>query len=228
MERDEDLGKPLGTNANDLINNTDRNHPYDAQLGRFLKQEPPIDFRIKEMMVVASARMLDASDGLFRIGSADLHRNIKWYRNVDVQYQAGSGRANFNGSRITMFEKDDLQNPISGGWTFHHEWGHYEYSMPDEYEDLIARPPFDFSLAIDPNSVMGTSSSNEFCYSENHMATEGIQYPTGGIHNLRTSMWELLVNQYSVLQSPIAGGVNDGRYLDVLNKLEDLFTFTIH
>jgi hypothetical protein len=86
--------------------------------------------------------------------------------------------------------------------------------------DISGRPPFDFSLAVDPNSVMGTSASKEFCYRENHQPAA--QIDVGG-----ESMWELLVDQYSVLPSPSAGGVNVGTYLDVLHKLEDLLTFVI-
>lgn len=222
MERDEEIGTPAATNDLALRNLTSNEFPYGWQLADFLPENPNIDQRIEDVTVLASAYMLDASDGMFRFGGAKLYRNISWSRNVDVQFKKGEGRANAGAFKITMFEDDELQEPLGGGWTFHHEWGHWEYNMPDEYIDVSGPPPLDFSLEVDPNSVMGTRATTEFCHEDNHQWTED----AGNADE--ESMWQLLVDQYEVLPGQDSGGLNQGRYLDVLNQLNKLLEFRVY
>ena len=67
---------------------------------------------------------------------------------------------------------------------------------------------------------MGTTSTTEFCHRRNHTWADVI----GGDDE---SMWELLVDQYEVLRSAESGGLQGGRYLDVLNKLDRLLDFRV-
>lgn len=95
--------------------------------------------------------------------------------------------------------------------------------MPDEYVDIHGTPPELFSLAIDPNSMMGTKSSSEYCYAANHLCVSD----PGGSCDDAESMWTLLVDQYTVLPSVDSGGLKVGRYLDVLHKLRKLLDISI-
>ena len=119
-----------------------------------------------------------------------------------------------------MFQVDELNDPLTGGWTFNHEWGHWKYSMPDEYVDVSGPPPVLFSLAIDGNSIMGTSASSEFCNAKNHLGLAGDS-------SVDTSMWSLLQDQFDVLPSLDSGGLKMGRYMDVLHQLDDLLELTV-
>jgi len=221
MERDQDIGDPRGSDRQNLRDRTSRQFPYGTQFSYYLAENPSIDRRIREVMVLASANMLNSSDGYLRLGSAVLNRQIDWWRDVDVQFQEGSGRANASWTRINLFEDEELQNPITGGWTFLHEWGHWEYGMPDEYFDISGPPPTDYSVAIDPNSLMGTRATTEFCHSLNHYYSEDM----GGTNE---SMWQLLVDQYLMSPPTNSGGLHIAKYYDVLHKLDDLFILTIY
>lgn len=215
IERDEDIGIPEGSNNQELRDLTSRNFPYGYQLAGYLSGRPNIEERIKEIIVLTSAQMLNASDGLMRLGQVDVYSDIYWLRNVDVQIKKGSGRASAGWSKISLYEDEELQDALAGSKTFHHEWSHWEYNMPDEYLDVYNSPPDLFSMAICPNSCMGTHSSDEFCHSRNHRYSEEIDSD-------ENSMWDLLVDQYNVLPSYDAGGLNQCQYFDVLNKIETL------
>lgn len=202
--------------------------PFNSQIANFLHETADFDRRILETMVLASAFALDGSNGQMRFRSAELHRDIDFWRNVDVQFSICASasnpacRANAGGFRIDLFTLD-LGEPISGGGTFHHEWGHWDYGLPDEYIDVTLPPPTDFtsSLVVDPNSLMGTQATTEFCTPQNHISSQ----VTGGAD----SSWTQIQNQYAgVIQHPLVNtSMSHGRYLDVLGKLDVLFTLTI-
>lgn len=222
MERDEEINTPAGTNTQALINKTSNDFPYGKQLADFLQESPTIDQRIRELVVLASAHMLNASDGMFRIGGVKSHTDIDFFRDVDVQFNKGSGRAEDVGSHFDLYEVEELDNPLDGAWTFHHEWSHYEYDMPDEYIDVNEPPPAQTnSEAIDPNSLMGTKDSNEFCHRRNHRWSEETDAE-------EESMWDLLVEQYEVSPAQDAGGLNHGQYMDVLNKLKKSIKYEVN
>jgi hypothetical protein len=147
-------------------------------------------------------------------------------RNVDLQFTICDSlndpacRANHVWSQINMFTAD-LADPVGGGWTLHHEWGHWQYALEDEYVDVSGPPPVFFGAAIDPNSLMGTRVSTEFCYPRNHLWSPDA--PAG-----EESAWTQIEDQYPGRVSTVAfASVSHGRYLDVLHQLEGLLRLTI-
>ena len=70
MERDEDIAQPAEVDTNGLMNATSREFPYGKQFHDYIFAHPDVDKRIRQMMVIASAHMLDASDGMFRFRKA--------------------------------------------------------------------------------------------------------------------------------------------------------------
>lgn len=225
MERDGQMRAAPDIDLNPIRGDASQDMPFNAQIADYLQGSADFDRRIRETVAVASAFALDASDGQMRFRSAELHRNIRATRNVDVQFSICATppcRANAGFSRISMFNTD-LSNPASAGRTVHHEWGHWDYGLPDEYVDVSGPPPTLFSDAIDPNSLMGTSASTEFCTANNHRWAAD----AGGEEE---SSWTQIADQYpGVAPAPVTfSTLSHGRYLDVLHKLEALLSYTIH
>lgn len=120
--------------------------------------------------------------------------------------------------KISLFEEDELQNPVTGGRVLVHEWGHWDYGMPDEYRRTNSSGGENADIPLDPNSIMGNSRRYEFCSDLNHTLEMGLS---------GSSMWSLLANQYAVSMPDSGGGHRQAAYLDVLHKLDDLFALTI-
>ena len=228
MERDENMDAAPAVDIAGLRNSVSQDSPFNAQLADYIHENDDFDRRIREALVIACAFALDGSNGQLRYRSANLHRDIDFWRNVDVQFSICNDgndpncRANSGSTRISMFTVD-LNNPISAGWTFHHEWGHWEYGLPDEYVDVNQPPPASLSSdAIDANTLMATSDSTEFCTPQNHMWAED----AGGEEE---SCWTQLEDQYPVDPSAVAfGDLSYARYLDVLHSLERSITLRIY
>ena len=224
MERDAQMQAAPDIDVGVIRGSSTEQSPFSAQIADYLQPQADFNRRIRETLTIATAFALDASDGQLRLASADLHENISPTRNVDIQFsvcRTSPCRANAGFTRISMFNTD-VNNPPGAGRTFHHEWGHWEYGLPDEYLDVSGPPPVQFSDAIDPNSVMGTSASTEFCTANNHLWA-----PDAG--GEEESCWTQLTTQYpSVTLGPAPlPNLSHGRYLDVLHKLEALVRLRI-
>jgi hypothetical protein len=224
MERDGMMRAAPDIDLGTIRGAASQQQPFNAQMADYLQAQADFDRRIRETLTIATAFALDATDGQMRLGSAELHRNIRGTRNVDIQFAiCGTPpcRANAGSSRISMFDVD-VNNPASAGWTLHHEWGHWEYDLPDEYLDLTGPPPVMFSLATDANSLMGTSASTEFCTPNNHI------WAMGAVAEMDSS-WTQIIDQFpGVTLGPRPfPNLSHGRYLDVLNRLQGLVTLTI-
>ncbi len=228
MERDENMDAAPTVNLAAIRNGASQEQSFNAQLADYIHENANFDRRIEEALVIACAFALDGSNGQMRYQSAELDRDISFFRNVDVQFSICDDidnpdcRANTSGTRISMFTVD-LNDPASAGWTFHHEWGHWDYGLPDEYVDVSGPPPSLSSAAIDPNTLMGTFASNEFCTPQNHFWAEDF----GGEEE---SGWTQIADQYSAVAPGAVtfGDLSYCRYLDVLHKLEALFVLTIN
>ncbi len=221
MERDANIGTPTGSDLEAIKSRAGRFRPYNKQLSDYLRANPDINQRINELMVIASANLLNATDGYFRYGSAVLNSQIDWWRDVDVQFSAGSGRANATWSRINLFEDEELQYPVTGAGHFVHEWGHWDFGMPNEYIDTTTPEGELSSMVIDENSKMGGWKRLEYCTELNHYYSED----QGGTDE---SMWQLVDDQYTVSTPDSGGGHRVATYMDVLHKLDDLFDLTIY
>ena len=221
MERDSNIGTPTGSDLEWIKSTAGRVRPYAKQLSDYLRANPDINQRVNEIMVIASANLLDATDGYIRFGSAVLNSQIDWWRDVDVQFTAGSGRANTSWTRINLFEDEELNYPVTGAGHFVHEWSHWDFGMPDEYIDTTTPEGEISSTIIDTNSKMGSWTRIEYCTDLNHFYSEN----QGGNAE---SMWELLDNQYGVSTPDSGGGHRVATYMDVLHKLDDLFELTIY
>ncbi len=221
MERDYNIGTPTGSDLEAIKSRAGRVRPYNKQLSDYLRANPDINQRINELMVIASASLLNATDGYFRYGSAVLNSQIDWWRDVDVQFSAGSDTANTTWSRINLFEDEELQNPVTGAHVFVHEWSHWDYGMPDEYIDSTNPEGERSTTPIDTNSKMGNSVVSEYCTDLNHWSSEDL-----GLTD--ESMWQLLDDQYSISTPDSGGGHRVATYMDVLHKLDDLFDLTIY
>lgn len=227
MERDENMDAAPAVDVAGIRNAVSHDNPFHVQLADFIRENGTFDRRINEALTIASAFALDASNGQFRYRSANLHRDIDFFRNVDVQFSICNDpndpdcRANASGTRISMFTLD-LNDPVGAGWTFHHEWGHWDYGLPDEYLDINGPPPSSLSSdAIDANTVMATSDATEFCTPQNHFWAED----AGGEEE---SCWTQIDDQYAVDASVITfGDLSYSRYLDVLHSLQRKITLNI-
>lgn len=228
MERDEQMGAAPDIDLDALRAGAGQGSPYNAQLADFLRGSADFDRRIRETLAVASAFALDGSNGQMRYRGAELHRDIATFRNVDVQFAICDDaadpdcRANTSWTRISMFTLD-LTDPVGAGWTFHHEWGHWDYGLPDEYLDVAGPPPALSSLAIDPNSLMGTAAATEFCTPDNHRWAED----AGGEED---SSWTQIEDQYGDVDPGAVAfsRLSQARYLDVLNNLNARLQLTVH
>jgi hypothetical protein len=176
--------------------------------------------------------MLDASEGSFRLDEVSLRRflvNLGWLPDDLVWFKRGDGRASASPLRITMFETE-LADPVAAGKWFHHEWGHARYFLPDEYIDVYQPPPDANDLTagvIDPNSLMGTTASFEFCGPRNHVWAPGLDIP--GPDMSEESSWSLIASRYDVAPNRVnLSDYHQGRYLDVLHALDNLLKFTIY
>lgn len=225
MERDANIGMLTESDLEAIKSRAGRVRPYAKQLSDYLRANPDINQRINELMVIASASLLNATEGYFRYGSAVLNSQIDWWRDVDVQFSAGSDRANTMWSRINLFEYEELQNPVYGANVFVHEWGHWDFIMPDEYIDITTPGGGHSTIAIDTNSKMGDSRILEYCTDLNHYYSEDTDEVQGGTEE---SMWQLLKDQYTVSTPDSGGGHRVATYMDVLHKLDDLFDLTIN
>lgn len=218
MERDSNIGTPDGSDLEVIAGRAGLVRPYAKQLSEFLLANPSVNQRINEVMVIASARLLNATDGHFRYGSAVLNNQIDWWRDVDVQFAAGEGVANTSWLKISLFEENQLQNPVEGGRVFVHEWSHWDFGMPDEYKFEPSSSGEQIQVTLDPNSIMGSALPYEYCSNLNHIPEMGLS---------GNSMWSKLANQYSVSMPDNGGGQRQAAYMDVLHKLDDLFMLTI-
>lgn len=220
--RHRSLGTPPTIDTASLRANASVMFPYGYQLSRYLRPNATIDRRIRETFVIATAHMLDASEGMFRLADVRLHDRLTNAVTPFVRFRRGDERAFANGTGITMYE-EDLHDPISGGWTLHHEWGHAMYLLPDEYIDVHRPPPGAESFAseaIDTNTLMGTRASSEFCSSRNHRWAPALQID-------EESNWDVIFWLFQLQQR---NGVDScdflvGRYTDVLHQLERLISW---
>jgi hypothetical protein len=221
MERDAQMLDAPDINVSAIRGSVNEQNPFNGQIADYLlPTKADFNRRIRETLTIATAYALDASDGQLRFASADLHQNISPTRNVDIQFSVCRNtpcRANAGFTRISMFDTDVMTDPQGAGRVFHHEWGHWEYGLPDEYLDVTGPPPVMFSDAIDPNSLMGTDGSTEFCTANNHLWAPGAV-------GAEDSCWTQLMAQYqSVTLGPAPfPSLSHARYLDVLHKLEGL------
>lgn len=225
LERDELMANAPDIDVDGIRDGAGPDAPFNAQIADYLQPSATYDRRIREALVIGSAYALDGSDGQMRFLSAELHRDTDPFRDVDVHFAICDDlgdpacRANAGPFHIDMFT-GDLRDPVGAGWTLHHEWGHFEYGLPDEYIDISGPPPL-FADAIDPNSLMGTRSSTEFCTPFNHFWAED----AGGEED---SAWTQIADQYDVSPAPTTfAELSQGRYLDVLHKLDSLLDVTV-
>jgi len=178
-----------------------------------------LERRVRETMVIASAYMLGASDGKLRFGSAILHQRILWWRNVDIQIREGFEAATTGWNGIALYQ-GHMNDPINAGREVLHEWAHWEFNLPNEHKGVDTTQLSHLAQAIDANSIMGARASGEFCTARNHW---------WGAHcGKDESNWSQIAAQYGCnVDDQQSGNVYQGRYLDVLNQLEELFDLTI-
>lgn len=236
--------KPVINSINGISDKGDFTKVYEYQLNQYINDSASsYSRRFKEMFTFASSRALAASEGYLRFSSTDLYHATDPFRDVDLyikdctsdvsqtspSYCYDRENSNINGHpclnyRINLYRKD-LNEPYSGGYILHHEWGHYDYGMFDEYLDQYGTEDTLPSWAACPNSIMGTSRNFEFCSYLNHKTATGV--PAG-----QNPAWEFLTMRYGIMlpNIPLPGVYpqNQATYLDVLHKLEDLIEITHH
>jgi hypothetical protein len=166
--------------------------------------------------------MLAASDGYLRFGSADIYLSQHWWLNTDVFVHQTYDRANTGFSSIHIF-LNELDEPLYGGGVFHHEWGHWEYDLDDEYIDIN---PDGTSIPICHNSVMGNSGVHsgvpafEFCTNLNHKWASG---------TAEDAVWPALMSHYGIgWGASYLYPSEEGQYLDVLHALEGYIGFAYY
>jgi hypothetical protein len=197
-------------------------NPYGFQIGNFVGTEfNPYKYtrRLKEVIVLASAHMLAASEGYLRFGHADIYVSEHWWLNTDIFTHQINGRAYTSWSKINIF-LNELNEPLRGARTLHHEWGHHEYGLGDEYLDVNPDGSF---IPVDNNSVMGHGGSYngipafEFCTSKNHKWTSGTDDDAN---------WPVLESKYQIgWGSGYSYPSEQGQYLDVLHALDSYIDF---
>ena len=197
-------------------------NPYGWQHRNFIASgsTSPVSYlrRLREVIVVAAADMLAASEGYARFNRADIYLSEHTFLNTDVFVHQIRGRAYASPSKVNIF-LDELDEPVEGGATLHHEWGHFEYGMDDEYHE-----PGGAISVIDHNSVMGTSGywqnipAFEFCTALNHVWRSNWD-PTEADGE---SNWEIFTDKYSLVDGH---NVATGQYHDVLHALRELIEF---
>lgn len=221
IEREANMRGAPDISVDGLRATVDREHPFNAQLADYLEPRADFDRRIRESLAIASAVSLDATSGQMRFRSAELHRQSDPFRDSDIHFSACGSvtdpacRANAGPFHIDMFTAD-LADPVQGGATLVHEWGHFDYGLPDEYTDVQGLPHLLTSVALDTNCIMGTSHTVEFCTPMNHLGSSD------------ESCWAEIAEEYPGVDSRALnpGTLRGARYLDVLHRLDSLLTIT--
>ena len=191
---------------------------YSNQYADFIQPYANYLDRTREMIVLSSANMLAASEGHARQKRADIYKSEHWRLNTDVFLHQINDRAYASPTKINLF-LDELDEPINGGGTMHHEWGHFEYGMDDEYHEDDGDNE---CTTIDHNSVMGYHSKRyEFCNSLNHVWRDNWDWGEAD----GESNWEILTDKYDLSSTYNYSHV---QYHDVLHALEDLIDFNYY
>jgi hypothetical protein len=186
----------------------------------YLRSRAVYTTRLIETLTLATADLLAASEGHLRLRGADVYLSEHAFLDADVFIHHGSGRAYTSWTKINLYA-GDLAEPVSGARIFHHEWGHYEYELEDEYADLN---PNSGSLVADWNSVMGAHTvqnlpAAEFCAETNHRWTADIGEEEANWRNLEAK-YVLFYDQGYRYAYPSS----HSDYHDVLRKLQRLLT----
>jgi hypothetical protein len=136
---------------------------------------------VTELAPLASRQLYDSTDGRMRFDVVTVYRSERDFTVGDVYIHDESGyRANANSWDIDI-GRDELENADAA--TIVHEWGHYEWGLPDEYEDVGSRP---WIRVHCPNSMMANLSP-DFCIARNHD-------PNGRLGG--DSMWDEIWDHY--------------------------------
>jgi len=201
--------------------------PHANREADFLRANGTYLQRLIEVLTLASANMLAASEGYMRFDGADIFLSEHWWLNSDIEINDADDRPYTSPTKINLF-RNQLNKPLEGGRLLHHEWGHLEYDLEDEYADLQPGPSW---LVADWNTVMngpqvfqGHIAEWEFCGKTNHRWTTGL-LGLGGIGD-EDANWVTIGSKYD-LDSPDYPSAH-GQYHDVLKKLYKLMTFNYY
>lgn len=136
---------------------------------------------VRALAVDASRQLYDSTDGLMRFDVVTIYKTERDFTSADVYiHDEDDYRANANSHDIDI-ARQHLEN--RNGWTVVHEWGHYEWGLPDEYEEIDETT----TNFLCPNSMMSTKAAMDFCVDMNHD-------PTGELGG--DSMWYEIWDQY--------------------------------
>jgi carbonic anhydrase/acetyltransferase-like protein (isoleucine patch superfamily) len=197
---------------------------YITSVHEFIRDTSNYNDRGREVLVMGSAGLLAATEGYFRFHKIRYHYGADPLRDVDIIFDVYCGRARAMWHLWPLEPLDDItlwrdhtQDPIEGASVLVHEWGHYHWSMPDDYIENVG--------VICLNSVMGDHTNTfEFCGAQSHFTGTGAD--TIGVN----CSWSFITAQDGVRPprpdtdtSPeVSYPQNQANYLDVLHKLEDM------
>lgn len=177
----------------------------------------------------------ESSNGVHKIGRVTIYTGGQRADNVDIKWVSRcwpnaniSGRATASG-RIehcdtfnrTNFVANDERSQRAGGYTLVHEWGHYTYSLYDEYQSgdppenpnpgtpLTTDTPVQFSIMNSQwNAVDGTANDwLNFSTSRNNNTNTNAQFRVYG-----ASAWDTLAR-------PVAQDPRDGALKSLSERL---------
>ena len=170
---------------------------------------------------MGSAMLLAATEGFARFHRVQIHDSLEATRDVDIAFYSDCGRANAHfRDRVGPIAKakmyrQALWKPVDGAATLVHEWGHYHYTIHDEYVEGEG--------TVDWNSAMGSQRIGiEFCSDLNHFTDGGKLGPR--------SAWHSVFGKSGVHppRPPTSKNVrfpqNRSKYLDVLHQLSRLMS----
>ena len=152
----------------------------------------------RALAVDASRQLYDSTDGMMRFDEVTIYKTARTFTIGDVYiHDVASYRENANASDIDIAR----QTLIAGdSLTVVHEWGHFAWGLPDEYEDVITPTGTLTSNPLCPNSIMGNRSMRDFCVHLNHDPTGALTFaaamllPAGPAAG--DSMWDEISDYY--------------------------------
>jgi hypothetical protein len=183
--------------------------------------------KYEEILKYFADALYESSNGAFRLGAVTIYRDGRNWSSANLQWSKtcwpAAVHGGFSGARgvwsvymCDNFEFEEgvqnfLDDPVDGGGTIAHEWGHYFFCLFDEYEIATGDVPAEYSIMNQSDYGATDKRWWNFSTSMNYSAltNQGRIFGASG--------WDTLIR--SPKQDPVIAGLTPRLYWPELAKV---------